>query len=106
MTQARSVRWSKDESKVLANLFETQVADPRFTKAAEIDPIKEKRDEFKEFTAQQFRNNYKTCASNWMAGKAIEGTRLKDLNREWVDVFYALLLSSSHTDTLFSIFCS
>lgn len=79
------VRWNANrEGKILASLFDTGIADPRFSKPADIDPIKEMREEFKEFTAQTFRNNYKTTASNWMAGKAIEGTRLKSLNREFL----------------------
>lgn len=77
------VRWSSaKEGKVLASLFDNGIADPRFSKPADIDPIKEMREEFLEFSAPQFRNNYKTTATNWMAGKAIEGTRLKSLNRE------------------------
>lgn len=76
-------RWNAaKEGKVLGSLFENGIADPRFSKAAEIDPIKEMREEFKDFTAQQFRSNYKTTATNWMAGKAVEGTRLKSLNCE------------------------
>lgn len=76
-------RWNAaKEGKVLGSLFENGIADPRFSKANEIDPIKEMREEFKPFSAQQFRNNYKTTATNWMAGKAIEGTRLKSLNCE------------------------
>lgn len=82
------VRWkSSKEGKVLASLFDNGIADPRFSKPADIDPIKEMRDEFKEFTAPTFRSNYKTTASNWMAGKAIEGTRLKSLNCESVFSF-------------------
>ena len=78
-----TVRWnSSKEGKVLASLFENNIADPRFTKAADIDPIKAMRDEFKDFSAQQFRNNYKSTATNWMAGKAVEGIRLKALNCE------------------------
>ena len=77
------VRWnSSKEGKMLASLFDNGIADPRFSKPADIDPIKEMKDEFKEFTAQTFRNNYRTTASNWMTGKAIEGTRLKSLNCE------------------------
>lgn len=80
MTATATKRWSKDESQILSTLFDSNMADPRFTKAAEIDPIKEMRDEFKDFTAQQFRNNYKTTATNWMAGKAVGGTRFQALN--------------------------
>jgi hypothetical protein len=79
------VRWSSSkEGKILASLFDNGIADPRFSKPADIDPVKEMNDEFKEFSSQQFRNNYKTTASNWMAAKAIEGTRLKSLDRELV----------------------
>ena len=82
------VRWSSSkEGKVLASLFENGIADPRFSKPADIDPIKEMRDEFKEFSPQQFRNNYKTTSSNWMAGKALEGQRFKALDRELFDLF-------------------
>ena len=84
MTSDKQKRWkSAEDGKLLASLFENGLADPRFTKAAEIDPIKNTRDEFQRFTDQQFRNNYKTTATNWMAGKAIEGTRRKSLNREF-----------------------
>ena len=77
------VRWNPAKAgKVLSSLFDNGIADPRFSKAAEIDPIKEMRDEFKQFTAQQFRSNFKTTAANWMAAKAIEGQRFKSLNCE------------------------
>ena len=76
-------RWNAaKQGKILAALFESNKADPRYTKATDIDPFKDMHDDFKDFTLQQFRNNYKTTATNWMAGKAVEGTRLKSLNRE------------------------
>ena len=79
------VRWSSaKEGKVLASLFDNGIADPRFSKPADMDPIKDMREEFAEFSPVQFRNNYKTTASNWMAAKAIEGTRRKSLNCELV----------------------
>ena len=67
---------------MLVSLFDNGIADPRFSKAADIDPIKEMRDEFKPFSATQFRNNYKTTSANWMAAKALEGQRFKSLNCE------------------------
>ena len=76
-------RWNPlKEGKVLGSLFEIGIADPRFTKAAEIDPIKDMRDDFRAFTKEQFRRNYGTTAAKWMAGKAVEGTRLKSLTCE------------------------
>ena len=79
----KTKRWNAaKDGKVLASLFESGLADPRSVKAADIDPIKGMRKEFKDFTDQQFRSNYKTTATNWMAGKAIEGVRLKSLNCE------------------------
>ena len=89
------VRWnSSKEGKVLASLFENGIADARFSKASDIDPIKELRDEFKEFTPQTFRNNYRSTATNWMAGKAVEGQRLKSLNCESITFcFYCYYLS-------------
>ena len=63
-------------------MFENRLADPRFTKAADIDPIKETKDEFKKFSAQTFRTNYKASATNWMAGKSLEGARFQSLNCE------------------------
>ena len=84
MSDTKQKRWNATkDGKLLASLFENGLADPRFTKAAEIDPIKNTRDEFKEFSDQQFRNNYKTTATNWMAGKAIEGTRFASLSCEF-----------------------
>ena len=77
------VRWNaKTDWKLLCELFDSGVADPRFTKATDIDPIKEMKDNFKKYEAVQFRNNYKTTAVNWMAGKALEGTRRASLDRE------------------------
>ena len=77
------VRWNASaHGKTLASLFENGDADPRFSKAAEIDPVKELREEFKDFAKENFRNNCKTTAANWMAGKAVEGVRFKTLNRE------------------------
>ena len=77
------VRWNASkEGKILASLFENRLADPRFSKAADIDRIKEIREEFKKFTVQTFRNNYKSTANNWMAAKTCEGFRRKDLKCE------------------------
>ena len=84
MGTEKQKRWNATtDGKVLASLFETGLADPRAVKAADIDPIKEKREEFAGFSDQQFRNNYKTTATNWMAGKAVEGIRKESLNREF-----------------------
>ena len=80
---------------VLCSLFENGLADPQFTKAANIDPIKESRDEFEKFSKEQFRNNCKTTAVAWMSGKAVEGTRLRD--REcWIDALDDAHLIRSH----------
>ena len=74
------VRWNASaDGKTLASLFKNGDADPRFSKAAEINPVKELREEFKDFTKENFRNNCKTTAANWMAGKAVEGVRFKTL---------------------------
>ena len=82
------VRWnSSREGKVLASLFDNGIADPRFSKPGDIDPIKEMREEFKEFSPQQFRNNYKRTSTNWMAGRALEGQRFKSLDRELIFLF-------------------
>ena len=77
-------RWNAaKEGKILAALFENNKADPRYTKATDIDPFKDMHDDSKDFTLQQFRDNYKTTATNWMAGEAVGGTRLQSLNREF-----------------------
>jgi hypothetical protein len=77
------VRWNASkEGKILASLFENRLADPRFNKATDIDRIKEIREEFKDFSVQTFRNNYKSTANNWMAAKTCTGFRRKDLNCE------------------------
>ena len=90
------VRWNAaTDGKILCSLFENGIADARFTKAGDIDPIKEMREEFQKYEAVQFRNNYKTTATNWMAGKAIEGTRLKSLNCEFRSQHIAGLLCLS-----------
>ena len=73
---------SSKQGKLLVSMFEAGLADPRCSKAADIDPVKALREEFKDFTDQTFCNNYKTTATNWMAGKAVAGTRRKNLNCE------------------------
>ena len=94
------VRWnSSKEGKILASLFENGIADPRFSKPADIDPIKEMREEFKQFSAQQFRNNYKRTATNWMAGKALEGQRYKSLTCESTILIFYVLSSDLNTNT-------
>ena len=80
---AKQARWnSSRDGKILASLFENGIADPKCTKVSEIDPIKGMREEFKGFSDQQFRNNYRTTAASYIAGKAIEGTRYKALTCE------------------------
>ena len=82
------VRWSKGkEGKVLCSLFENKLADPRFVKPADIDPVKEMREEFALLSAAQFRSNYKTTATNWITGKGMAGARKVDLDRELIISF-------------------
>ena len=100
---AKQARWnSSRDGKILASLFENALADPRSTKAADIDPVKTLREEFKDFADTQFRNNYKTTATNWMAGKAIAGTRLKHLSCEWRLSFKRFQLKNN-SNTIFTI---
>lgn len=62
------VRWNANrEGKILSSLFENRLANPKFNKAADIDPIKEMREEFEDFSVQQFRNDSRTTANAWMA---------------------------------------
>ena len=84
---AKQKRWnSSKDGKLLASLFENGIADPKCTKVSEIDPIKGMREEFKDFSDQQFRNNYRTTAASYIAGKALEGTRYKALTCELTGV--------------------
>ena len=82
------VRWSAaKEGKILCSLFESGMADPRYSKPAEIDPIKNMKEEFEPFTDQIFRKNYKNTATSWMTAKSLTGLRRKDLlNCEFVHV--------------------
>ena len=67
------------DGKMLSSLFDSKLADPRCTKAADINPVQEQRDEFKKFTKEAFLNNCKTTAVKWMSGKAIKGEQFKSL---------------------------
>ena len=73
------VRWAqRKEGVILSGLFENGLADARFSKAGDIDPIKHLADGvFDKFSAAVFCDNYKTTAVAWMAGKASEGMRKK-----------------------------
>ena len=85
------VRWNAGrEGKVLASLFENRLADPGFTKAADIDRIKDLREEFKGFSPQTFRNNCKSTANNWMAAKTCTGLRRKDSDCESYSAKHAI----------------
>ena len=63
-------------------MFENRIANPKSVNAADIDPIQELKEEFKPFTVETFRKNFKTTATDWIAGKAVAGARLRSLNRE------------------------
>ena len=53
-------KWNaKIDGVLLSTFFETGVADPRHTTAADIDPIKEMDDTFAEFSNTDFWTNYK-----------------------------------------------
>ena len=87
-------RWSQaKEGKILCSLFENNLADPRFAKLADIDPIKELSEEFEGLTAEQFCNNYKKTATKWITAKAISGTRKKNLDSEWMLHFPSAMAS-------------
>ena len=78
------VRWNGDkDGKLLCSLFDNGIADPRKQAPAEIDPIKELKEEFKGFSLQTFRDNYRKTANKWINAKAVAGKRLKHLSCEW-----------------------
>ena len=80
------VRWNSDkEGEILASLFELGMADPDFSKPSEIDPIKETKEEFREFSVDNFRKNYKKTAASWFAAKHLKGIRRKDC--EFIGVY-------------------
>ena len=69
------MRWGKAQKKALAALFESKVADPEATKAADIDHVHTLGPEFEGIAIECFRENYKNCAREWMNAKMMDGVR-------------------------------
>jgi hypothetical protein len=92
-------RWGNNHKKALAKLFDSALADPESTKAADIDPIYSLDPAFKDVTPERFRDNYKKCATDYMAGKALDGIRRGESN--WLIVF---MFANSFL-ILFVLFC-
>ena len=58
-------KWSaKKEGKLLCSLFDEGVADPSFTKASDIDEIKNLKPESAYFTDRRFRDNCKSTGKS------------------------------------------
>ena len=72
------VKWSsKAQGKALCGLFANGLANPNFTKACDIDPIKALKPEFAELTVKRFRENFKNTAKDYIVNQEIEGQPLK-----------------------------
>lgn len=68
--------WGKKQKEALAKLFEEGLADPKATRADDIDPIYELDKVFEACNeGERFRANYRNFAAEWMMGKGLDGVR-------------------------------
>lgn len=67
--------WGKKQKAALADLFEKKLADPKATKADEIDPVYDMSTEFQACSQDRFRPNYRNFAAEWMMAKGLQGVR-------------------------------
>jgi hypothetical protein len=66
---------AKVQGKALAELFEKGLADPRSSKADEIDRYWKLHKDFEPITMSRFRDNFRKNAATYMRGKGLQGIR-------------------------------
>ena len=70
------VKWSaKVHGKALCILFDKKLANPKLTKADEIDSFQKLDPSFNDIDLVRFRSNFRNTAANYMRGNALKGIR-------------------------------
>ena len=65
------------QGKALCGLFANVLANPTFTKAHDIDPIRGLKPEFEEISTKRFRENYKNTGKDYVVSEKIENQPTK-----------------------------
>jgi len=73
-------RWNAKAKKALCNLFDEGIADPKSKSSDEIDEVMELAPEFEGMTPKRFRDNFKSCATEYLTAQAVTGIRRSELH--------------------------
>ena len=68
-------RWSKEDSQFLFNLFKEGEADPKIKTATKIKEIYKEHPRFEKYKRQNFYNNYRKTAANYITEQSKRGIR-------------------------------